>query len=144
MSVADKFNEAILNLDLGLAAHRVRDTLVFGAQVLNCLGILSNRNISDIENILEMFDEVLHDGEKPEILIQKTHSTISQLLLSDNCRRFLSNADSTEDAIRTDRDNFIKRIVGAVEPVLPITLRNKSLDAGYLRTALHLLGATEQ
>ena len=26
MSVADKLNEAILNVDLGLAAHRVRDT----------------------------------------------------------------------------------------------------------------------
>ena len=172
MSVTDKLNEAILNVDLGLAAHRVRDTLLFGAQVLNCPGFLTNRNISDIENnliqakttwkhqnayakmiiagclnqakrILEMFDEVLHDGEKPEILVQKTHSTISQLLESDDCRRFLSNADSTEEAIRTDRDNFIKRIVGAVEPVLPITLRNNSLDAGYLRTALHLLGATE-
>lgn len=172
MSVTDKLNEAILNVDLGLAAHRVRDTLLFGAQVLNCPGSLSNRNISDIENnliqakttwkhqnayakmmiagclnqakrILEMFDEVLHDGDKPEILVQKTHSTISQLLLSDDCRRFVANAHSTEEAMRTDRDNFIKRIVGAVDPVLPITLRNKSLDAGYLRTALHLLGASE-
>ena len=126
-------------------------TLNCRALVLNCPGFLSNRNISDIENnliqakttwkhqnayakmvmagclnqakrIIEMFDEVLHDGEKPEILIQKTHSTISQLLRSDDCRRFLSNADSTEEATRTDRDNFIKRIVEAVEPILPITL----------------------
>ena len=106
MSVADKLNEAIVNVDLGLAAHRPRDTLLFGAQVLNCPGFLTNRNISDIENnlvegkttwkhqnayakmviagclnqakrIVEMFDEVLHGGEKPEILIQKTHSTIT-------------------------------------------------------------------
>ena len=33
-------NEAIVNVSLGLAAHRVRDTLLFGAQVLNCPGFL--------------------------------------------------------------------------------------------------------
>ena len=31
----------------------------------------------------------------------------------------------------------------AVAPIIPITLRNKSLDGTYLRQALHMLGAVE-
>ena len=38
---------------------------------------------------------------------------------------------------------FIKKIVEAVSPIIPITLRNKALDGGYLRTALLLLTAAE-
>ena len=41
------------------------------------------------------------------------------------------------------RDSFIKKIIEAVAPVLPITLRNRSLDGTYLREALHMLGAAE-
>ena len=31
----------------------------------------------------------------------------------------------------------------SVSPIIPISLRNKTLDGGYLRTALHFLGAAE-
>ena len=51
--------------------------------------------------------------------------------------------DSTEEASIRSGETFVKRIVEAVDPILPITLRNKSLDAEYLRTALNLLGAAE-
>ena len=51
--------------------------------------------------------------------------------------------DSSEEASVVRCDTFIKRIVESVDPILPITLRNKTLDAEYLRTALHLLGAAE-
>ena len=40
-------------------------------------------------------------------------------------------------------DLFLKRIIEAIPPIVPVALRNKSLDGGYLRTALHFLGAAE-
>ena len=92
--------------------------------------------------IVEKFDEILH-GSEPEILVQKTHESIKDLLLSEQCRVFLRDVNSTEESSVASCDKSIKRIVQAVHPIVPITMRNKVLDAGYLRTALHLLGATE-
>ena len=40
-------------------------------------------------------------------------------------------------------DNFIRKLTEAVAPILPITLRNKSLDGGYFRAALQLAAAAE-
>ena len=40
-------------------------------------------------------------------------------------------------------DNFIRKLTEAVAPILPITLRNKSLDGGYFRAALQLVAAAE-
>ena len=48
-----------------------------------------------------------------------------------------------EDNSEQEKDLFIKRIVEAVSPIVPLTIRNKSLDGTYFRTALHLLGAVE-
>ena len=62
---------------------------------------------------------------------------------SEDCSAFLRKLDSTEEASLRSGETFVKRIVEAVDPILPITLRNKSLDAEYLRTALNLLGAAE-
>ena len=41
------------------------------------------------------------------------------------------------------RTQVVKRIIEAVSQLIPIVIRNKSLDGSYLRTALHLLGASE-
>ena len=40
-------------------------------------------------------------------------------------------------------DNFIRKLTEAVAPILPITLRNKSLDGGYFRAALQLAAAAK-
>ena len=40
-------------------------------------------------------------------------------------------------------DEVIMKIVEAVDPIVPITLRDKALESGYLRTALQFLGAAE-
>ena len=170
-SFPELLNEAAVRLDVGLGGHSVSDTLLFGASVLHAPGFLTPKNVSDIENnivdgkttwrhqnaygkmviagclnqskrIIEKFDEILH-GSKPEVLIQGTHDTIKRLLTSDECRAFLRDVDSTEESPVADCDTFIRRIVEAVAPIVPITLRNDSLDGGYLRTALHLLGAAE-
>ena len=42
-----------------------------------------------------------------------------------------------------DKNIFIKKTVEAVSPIIPITIRNKSLDGGYFRTAMGLLAAAE-
>ena len=40
-------------------------------------------------------------------------------------------------------DLFVRKIIETVAPIIPITLRNKSLDGAYFRTALQLLAAAE-
>ena len=47
---SDKLNSAILRLDLGLGAHSLSDTYLFGAKVLSSPGFLSKKNITEIEN----------------------------------------------------------------------------------------------
>ena len=170
-SFSEKLNAAIARLDLGLGGQSLSDSLLFGAKVLSAPRSLSQKNISDIEynvvdgkttwshqnlyakmmiagcldqskRIIEKFDEVLF-GPAPEAVVEKTHRDIRSLLCSEKCREFMSNKDSTDDAAAKASDNFIKGIVEAIGPVVPISMRNKSLDGGYLRTALYLLGAAE-
>ena len=88
------------------------------------------------KSIIKKYDEVLF-GPAPEVLVQNTHMDIKKLLLSEEARAFVSGA--SPDNERT----LIKKVVEAVAPIVPIALRDKSLDGAYLRTALHLLGATE-
>ena len=98
--------------------------------------------LNQARRIVEKYDEVLF-GPAPEELVVGTHGAIRELLCSEECQEFLSAKDSKEDASVTAGDNFVKKIVETVSPILPIALRNKSLDGSYFRTALHLLGATE-
>ena len=49
-SAAEKFNAASVRLDLGLGGQSISDSLLFGARVLSTPGVLSNKNINDIEN----------------------------------------------------------------------------------------------
>ena len=167
----DNLSAALLRLDLGLGGSSISDSLLFGARVLSIPGYLSKKNISAVENnlvegsttwkhqnaygmmtiagclnqakrIFEKFDEVLY-GQSPESLVLETHKEIRVLLTSKECRDFLSAGGKVDDATLAESDIFIKKIVEAVSPIVPITLRNKALDGGYLRTALHLLGAAE-
>ena len=170
-SFSDRLNAAILRLELGLGGHSTADSLLFGAKVLSSPRSLTKKNISDIENIhvdgattwkhqdayvkrliagcinqskriFLRYDGILY-GPAPELLVGQTHKAISALLGSDECRSVIALLDSPEDTAAEERDSFIKRVIEAVAPVLPITLRDKALDGGYLRTALHLLGAAE-
>ena len=170
-SFADKVNEATVRLGLGLGGHTVDDSLIFGARVLSCPGFLTNKNISDIQNnivegkttwrhqnmygklmiagcinqairIFGKYDDVLY-GSSPEVLVKEAHRKISELLCSDKARAFLREVPGVEESAEAERTEFIKSIIEAIAPVVPITLRNKSLDGSYFRTALHLLAAAE-
>ena len=166
-----KLNAATTRLELGLGGQSVSDTLLFGAKVLSIPGVLSDKNISDIESnnveadttwshqnaygkqliagclhqaktIFQLFDEVLW-GQPPEVSIEKTHQSIKSLLQSSDALSVLGIQDDTDEDLVTAHHEFIKKIIEAVSPILPIALRNKSLDSGYFRTALQLLGAAE-
>ena len=50
ISFADKLQMARTRLELGLGGHALSDTLLFGAKVLSTPGVLTPKNISDIEN----------------------------------------------------------------------------------------------
>ena len=89
-----------------------------------------------------MFDDVLF-GASPEKLVETTHTKIRDILGSEEGQSYLASKDKVDEASVLATDNFIKKLVEAVAPIVPITLRNRSLDGSYLRTALHLLGATE-
>ena len=97
--------------------------------------------LNQAKRILEKYDEVLY-GASPEVLVVSTHTAIRQLLKSEQGVDFMNNQELGE-APASVGDEFIKKIVEAVAPIVPITLRNKSLDGTYLRMALHMLGATE-
>ena len=97
------------------------DTLLFGASVLNSPGFPSKKNILDVENnlvnasttwkhqdayakmaiagcleqakkIIEKFDEVLY-GPAPESLVEETHSLITDILVSEEAKAFLTCPD---------------------------------------------------
>ena len=56
---------------------------------------------------------------------------------------FMDGMKKTDQQSISSCDNFVRKITEAVFAIVPITLRNKSLDGAYLRTALILLGAAE-
>ena len=98
--------------------------------------------LNQAKRIIEKFDEVLY-GPAPEDLVNHTHTAIRNLLSSTEGRAFLSDTEVSGNQVDDDGDIFIRKIIEAVSPIIPITLRNRSLDGGYLRTALALLEATE-
>ena len=99
--------------------------------------------INQSKKIFTKFDEILY-GKPPEVLIEDTHKMIRALLQSDELREFVDKADESGQDCMAFCDAFVKKIVEAVAPIIvPISLRNKSLDASYFRLALHLLGAGE-
>ena len=49
-SDAQRLNAATMRLELGLGGQSVPDTVLFGTKVLSTAGVLSKRNIQDIEN----------------------------------------------------------------------------------------------
>ena len=98
--------------------------------------------LSQAKKILESYDEILY-GPSPEELVESTHEAISELLGTREALGLFSEASDEEENIQQKRDVFIKRVVEAVSPIIPVTIRNKSLDFTFFRTALHLLGAVE-
>ena len=92
--------------------------------------------------ILEKYDKVLF-GPPPEAQIEEVHATIRELLVSQECEDFCREIGSTTPEAVARLDLFLKKIIEAVPPIIPVALRNKALDGAYLRTALHFLGAAE-
>ena len=149
----------------------MEDSILFGTKVLSLSGALSKKNISDVENnvvggntswkhqdayvrmiiagcmnqaerIFEKYDEVLY-GPSPEELIEKTHKAIADLLVSEDAWNSLGREGTPEGTSDSSRELLVKRIIEAVAPIIPVAIRNKSLDGSYFRTALQLLGAAE-
>ena len=170
-SFSEKLNAAVARLDLGLGGQSLKDSLLFGAKVLSLPRALSPKNISDIEynsvdgnttwshqnmyakmmiagclnqarRIVGKFDEILF-GAAPEAMVEESHRKIRYLLCSEEARRVQSDEGKTDEVSVKASDELVKSIIEAVSPIIPICARNKSLDGGYLRTALYLLGAAE-
>ena len=91
---------------------------------------------------MKKYDEVLY-VPAPEVLVSETHTAIKKLLTSTEGRSFSEDTELSSAQVGDNGDVFIKKVIGAVSPIIPITLKNRSLDGRYLRTALTLLDATE-
>ena len=87
--------------------------------------------------ILNQFDTILF-GPPPEMQIEEAHKGIKELLVSQEALTFCKEVDSTDPEAVARGDLFIKRIIEAVPPIIPVALRNKSLDGGYLRVRLEI------
>ena len=99
-------------------------------------------SLNQAKRIIEKYDEALY-GPSPELLVEKTHDKIRKIVSSEEARRFVEVCGKADSVELLKYDDLIKRIVEAVAPIVPIAPRNKSLDGGFLRTALHFLGAAE-
>ena len=97
--------------------------------------------INQAKKILSKYDEVLF-GPAPEVLIEPTHQAIRKLFASPEGKTFVARMAEGKEGSAAD-DTFIKGVIGAIPPVIPLAIRNKNLDGGFLRTALLLLGAVE-
>ena len=98
--------------------------------------------INQSKRIFEKFDRVLY-GQLPENLIKKTHASIRDLLISEEGTKFLKANSGELPVVEESGEILIMKIIEAVDPIIPITLRNRDLDGSYMRTALLLLEAAE-
>ena len=103
--------------------------------------------LNQAKRIVGKYDDVLF-GPPPEAQIESAHRSIREFLSSEGGKPFVSKVlldkmNSSKEHDITSCDNFIKKLIGLVPPIIPLALRNKSLDGSYLRTALHFLGVTE-
>ena len=99
--------------------------------------------LNQAKRIIAKFDKVI-DGKTPEYLVEETHERIRALLRSEELGQILDEDDGESEAAVASSDDFIRKIVEAVSPILPITLRDKSLDSGYFRAAHQLLLAASE
>ena len=98
--------------------------------------------MNQAKRIIEKYDEILY-GSAPEVLVNETHATIRTLLTSPEGRSFMNGVTRDSKGPAAAGDEFVRKIIEAVSPIIPVSLRNKSLDGAYLRTALYVLGAAE-
>ena len=98
--------------------------------------------MSQSKKILAAYDEILY-GSSPEKLVESTHKAISDILNTSEALRVFGKSSGEEEISEAERDLLVRRIVEAVAPIIPVTIRNKALDGTYFRTALQFLGAAE-
>ena len=98
--------------------------------------------MNQARNIVTLYDKILF-GPPPEEQIEMAHTTMRDLLVSQEGKAFQEDVNSSDPTAIARVDLFIKRLIEAIPPIVPVALRNKSLDGGYLRTALHFMGAAE-
>ena len=98
--------------------------------------------LNQAKRIIEKYDEILY-GPAPVMLVKQKHQAIEDLLRSAECAAFLEDAHVPRHETGDRGDTLIRKIIEVVSPIIPITIRNRSLEGGYLRTALTLLGASE-
>ena len=98
--------------------------------------------LNQAKRILSKYDKILF-GSSPEEQVENTHKTVRELLVSQEGKTFQEEVDQDDPEVVARGDTFIKKVIAAIPPIIPVALRNKSLDGAYLRTALHFLGAAE-
>ena len=73
--MTEQFNAAEVRLDLVLVGHSIADTLLFGARVLSIPGVLSHKNIKDVEN---NFVGGKHNIDASKVVCENVNSRLSK------------------------------------------------------------------
>ena len=85
--------------------------------------------LNQAKRIIEKYDEILY-GPAAEMLVKETHQAIKDLLRSAECAALLEDAHIPRHEAGDRGDTSIRKIIEAVSPIIPITIRNRSLDGG--------------
>lgn len=93
-----------------------------------------------MKRILGKFDDLLC-GFSPEEMVRTTQRDINKLLLLEEGRVFFRAVEGVVESSGVDGNTCVRKLTQTVAPNVPITLRNKSFDVKYFRTALHLLAS---
>ena len=84
--------------------------------------------INQAKKILGKYDKVLF-GPVPEVLIEPTHQAIRDLFTSPEGKAFVARIAEGKEGATAD-DTFIKGVIGAIPPVIPLAIRRRTLTAG--------------
>ena len=79
--------------------------------------------LAQARHILLCYDEILY-GPPPEQLVKQTHRSIADLLRSEGAFSLFLDLGADDENSESARDLLIKKIVGAVSPIIPLTIRN--------------------
>ena len=79
--------------------------------------------MNQAKRIVEKYDDILY-GPAPELLVNDTHSAIRALLKSPEYRSFIDGGNDREEQSADAGDEFVRKIMEAVSPILPVALRN--------------------
>ena len=84
--------------------------------------------MNQARNIVTLYDKILF-GPPPEEQIEMAHTTMRDLLVSQDAQNFLCKENIPDATLDSSRELLEKRIIEAVSPIIPVAIRNSAQSA---------------